>query len=135
MQRNVSVLSDVKDLGELIEGARIDSAKLLPSGDCLRLELELTRACAELAGTVRGGFLSPPKTPWTRSRLVLGWVKDVSVGRAPEVPGVHPSLLGCESVAGGYRLTITSPDGLQLSLTLERLSGEFADIGQPTVVS
>ena len=131
MQRTVSVVGDVKDLADLMEGASIDAARLLPAGDYLRLELELTRACAELAGTVRGGFLSRPKTPWTRSRLVLGWVKDVSVGRAPDVHGVHPSLLGCEAVTGGYRLTVTSHDGLQLALTLEQLSGEFADIGAP----
>jgi hypothetical protein len=123
MQRTVSVLGDVKDLGDLLEGASIDSAKLLPAGQYLRLDMELTRACREL-----------PKSPWARSRLTLGLIKDVAVGRAPEVPGAHPSLIGCEAVAGGYRLTVTSRDRLQLSLTLDRLSGEFSDIGQPVVV-
>ena len=131
MQRTMSVLNDIKDLGELIAGASIDAARLMPDGEHLRLEVELTRACPELAGTVRGGLLNRPRTPWTRSRLVLGGVKDVAVGRAPETPDAHPSLLGCEAVTGGYRLTVTSHDGLQLALTLDQLSGEFADIGHP----
>jgi len=131
MQRTLSVVNDVKDLGELIEGASIDAARLVPAGDRLRLEMELTRACAELAGTVRGGLLHRPKTPWTRSRLLLEGIKDAAVGRAPETPGAHPSLLGCEAVTGGYKLTVTSHDGLQLSLTLDQLNGQFSDIGQP----
>lgn len=131
MQRTVSVLGDIKDLGELIEGASIDAARLVPAGDSLRLEMELTRACAEQAGAARGGFLSRQKTPWTKSRLLLEGIKDAAVGRAPEGPGAHPSLLGCEAVTGGYQLTVTSHDGLRLSLTLDRLSGQFSDIGQP----
>ncbi len=132
MERTISVVTDVKDLSELLNGASVDAARLSPSGGRLRLELELTRACPELPPVRRGGFLSRPKVPWVKSRLILDGIADVSVRRLDQTPQPVP-LLSCEAVVGGYTLAVTLYDGLQLSLTLDQLSGTFADVGPPLV--
>ncbi|MBI3010993.1 MAG: hypothetical protein HYY58_00670 [Candidatus Omnitrophica bacterium] len=131
MEKAIAVLTDVKDLSEVLDGASVDRVCLIPSGGRLRLEMELTRACPELNTVVRRGFLTKTKTPWVKGRLSLGQIKDASVERMAETPADQPPLLLCETVPGGYTLVVTSPDGLRLSLTLEQLEGQFADIGRP----
>ena len=49
MERHISVLTDLKDLSELLGGARIDHVRLVPDSSGLRSEIDLTRACPELA--------------------------------------------------------------------------------------
>ncbi len=131
MERTIAVLSDVKDLSELLHGASVEQARLVPSGGRLRLEMELTRACAEMPAVAHRGFMGRIKIPWVKSRLSLGQIKDAAVQRLSHAPPAQTSLLSCEAVAGGYTLVVTSPDGLRLSLTLEQLNGQFADLGQP----
>ena len=134
MERTLTVLTDVKDLGELLGGANIDLARLVPSGRRLRLELELTRACPELQTVVRRAFVTRTKTPWVKSRLTFDHVQDAAVQRLAEAPAGQAPVLSCEAIPGGYTLTVTSPDGLRLVLTLAQLSGQFADVSQPLAV-
>lgn len=131
MERTIAVLTDLKDLGELLDGASVDQATLVPSGGRLRLELALTRAMPEQATVVRRGLISRTKTPWTKSRLTLERIFDASVQRLADTPTAEVPLLACEAIPGGYSLTITAPDGLQLALRLEQLTGQFLDIGSP----
>ena len=131
MKRTIAVVNDMKDLSELLNGARVEQASLVPSGGRLRLEMELTRACPELQTAVRRGLLTRTKTPWVKSRLTLNQIKDASVQRLTETPPGETPLLSCEAIPGGYTLVVTSPDGLRLSLALEQLIGQFADVGSP----
>ncbi|MBI3321094.1 MAG: hypothetical protein HYZ91_02365 [Candidatus Omnitrophica bacterium] len=131
MEREVRVLSDVKDLSELIDGASVDGARVIPQGGQLSLELDLTRACPELQAANRRGVFSRPKTPWVKSRLMLQRIAEIAVQRIVEAAPSQAPLLSCESVPGGYRLIVESPDGLRLSLTLDQLEGHFADVGAP----
>ena len=131
MEQTIAVVSDVKNLSELLEGASVDGARLVPSSGRLRLEMDLTRACPELQTVVRKGFMSRTKTPWTKSRLTLDAIKDVAIQRAADAPPDQTPLLSCDAVPGGYSLTVNSHDGLRLQLTLEQLSGRFADTGSP----
>jgi hypothetical protein len=131
MEREIHVLSDVKDLSELIDGASVDQARLIPSGRRLSLEMSLTRACPELQTVVRRGLLTRTKTPWVKSRLTLNQITEASVQRLIDTPAESASLLSCEAIQGGYTLVVTSPDGLRLSLTLEQLDGRFMDVGAP----
>lgn len=134
MERAIAVLTDVKDLSELLHGAGVDQARLVPSSGGLRLELGVTRAMPEQATVVRRGFLSRTKTPWTKSRLVLERIREASVQRVAEIPSPDVPLLACEAIPGGYSLVLTAPDGLQLALTLEQLQGHFSDVGSPMVL-
>ena len=131
MDRTIRVISDVKDLSELLDGASVDHARLVPSGARLRLEVELTRACAELQTVARRGWFTKTKTPWVKSRLSFAHIKDASIQRVEETPVQQVPLLSCEAIAGGYTLVMTSPDGLRLTVVLEQLDGQFADFGQP----
>ena len=131
MERTISVLNDVKDLSELLEGASVDQARLAPSSGRLQLELDLTRACPELETVVRRGFSTRTKTPWVKSRLTLSQVKGASVQHLTDVSPTQSPLLSCEAIPGGYALVVTGHDGLRLSLTLEQLNGQFADVGKP----
>lgn len=131
MEQTIAVVSDVKNVSELLEGASVDGARLVPAGGRLRLEMDLTRACPELQTVVRKGFMTRTKTPWTKSRLTLEAIKDVAIQRAADVPSTQAPLLSCDAVPGGYSLTVTAHDGLRLQLTLEQLTGRFMDVGQP----
>ena len=131
MERAISVLSDVKDLSELLEGASVDQARLTPSGGRLKLEMELTRACPELQTVMRRGVITRTKTPWVKSCLTLSQIKDASVRRLTDAPPGETPLLSCEAIPGGYTLVVMSHDGLRVSLTLEQLNGQFADVGNP----
>jgi len=128
MERTISVLGDVKDLGELLDGASIDAARIVPLGGRLQLEMELTRAMPERQRVVRQGLFRRVKTPWVKSRLMLNQITDVTVQRMSDTPAEQQPLLACDAIPGGYRFVVTAPDGLQLQLTLEQLSGNFADI-------
>ena len=131
MEQAIALVSDVKNLSELLDGASVDQTRLVPIGGRLRLEIELTRACPELQTVVRRGFLTRTKTPWVKGCLTLNQVTDAAVRHVADAsPGQAP-LLTCEAIPGGYRLVVTAPDGLQLQLTLEQLNGQFADVGKP----
>ena len=131
MERSVSVVTDVKDVSELLNGASLEQVRLLPSEGRLRVELELMRVMPERATTVRRGLWTRMKTPWTKSRLTLHQIKEASVRRATDAPPEHTPLLACEAVPGGYTVTVTSPDGVQYVFKLEQLHGQFTDIGNP----
>lgn len=133
MQRTIQVLSDVKDLSELLRGARVEQADLAPSGGQLALALALTRAMAEQRTTVRQGFVQRVKTPWTKCALRLGAVTGASVKRMEDrIPDDAP-LFSAEAIPGGYELTVQAADGLRLVVKLDRLDGSFADVGSPIV--
>ena len=131
MEQIIAVVSDVKNISELLEGASVDAARLVPSGGRLRLEMDLTRACPELQTRVRRGFVTRTKTPWTKSRLVLEEVAEASMTHADDRPAEQIPLLSCDAVPGGYTLTVHSPDGLRLQLRLEQLTGRFVDTASP----
>jgi hypothetical protein len=131
MERTIQVMGDLKDLGELLDGAGIDQARLAPSDGRLRLDMELTRACPELQAAARPGFGGRRKVPWVKSRLVLERITDAAVQRVTDGGAAQPPLLACEAIAGGYTVAVTSHDGLRLVLTMDQLSGAFQDIGQP----
>lgn len=129
MERTITVLSDVKDLGELLQGAGIDQASLVPTNGRVQLVIDGTRAMVEQPQTERGGLFKRPKTPWTKFRLTLGQITNVTIARAEQSAADQAPLLACEAVAGGYQLTVRTPDGLQLMLAMDRLQGAFADAG------
>ena len=129
MERNIEVLGDIKDLSELLGAASIDQIRLFPAGGRLKLDLELTRACLEAVPASGGAFRR--KTPWVKSRLVLNQIRDAAFERL-ENSSAQVSLLACDSVGGGYAISVTSHDGLRLVMSLEGLQGEFQDIGKPS---
>jgi hypothetical protein len=129
MDRMMTTLSDVKDLGELLQGAGIDQAALTPSDGRVQLVIEGTRAMVEQPVLERAGMFKRPKMPWTKFRLTLGHITNVAITRAEQGAGDQAPLLACDAVAGGYQLTVRTPDGLQLILAADRLQGAFADAG------
>ena len=133
MNRDVTVLSDVKDLAELLDGAGVEQATLAPAGGRLELVIEGTRAMVEQPPaarfTARGGLFKRAKTPWTKYRLTLTYITGVTMTRAEQTPADQTPLLACDAVPGGYQLTVQAPDGLRLVAGLEQLAGAFADIG------
>lgn len=131
MERTVTVLTDVKDLGELLNGSRVDQAQLIPSGGRIQLVLDLTRAMVERQQVVKHGLFRRLKTPWTKCRLTLQGIKSMTVKRLTDLAPDQTPLLSCDAVSGGYQLTVQAPDGLQFVLGLEQLDGSFADIGNP----
>jgi len=142
MERDLRVLGDIKDLSELLQGASLDAVRLLPAPAAtlgrpgpgsgrMRLELELTRACPELQSAGPRGFGVRPQVPQVKSRLVLREITHAAVQRLDDGSPAQVSLLACDAVAGGYTLSVISHDGLKLVLTLDQLSGEFADVGKP----
>lgn len=128
MERTITVLSDLKDLGELLQGAAIDQAMLTPSDGRVRLVMEGTRAMVEQPPVERGSLFKRPKTPWTKFRLTLDHITHATMSRAEQAADQSP-LLACDAVAGGYRLTVRTPDGLQLVLAMDWLQGGCADAG------
>lgn len=129
MHKQLSVLSDVKDLAELLDGAGVEQAKLVPAGGRLELVLEGTRAMVEQPPVARGGLFRRAKTPWTKYRLTLTRITGVTVTRAEPTPADRAPLLACDAVPGGYELTVQAPDGLRLVVGLEQLEGTVADVG------
>ena len=131
MERAIGVVSDVKDLGEFLNGASVDQARFVSSGARLRLEMEVTRAMLEHQQVVRQGLFRRVKTPWIKGRLTLNQIQDVVVQRLSDQPPDPTPLFTCDAIPGGYQLVVTTPDGLRLQLTLEQLSGHFEDLGSP----
>jgi hypothetical protein len=131
MQRDIKVLTDVKDLSELLSGARIERVRLLPSGGGMQLSAELTRAMPERQTVIRQGLFRRLKTPWTACELELFRVTSVAVKHLTDLAPDQTPVIACEAVPGGYQFTVQAPDGLQLVLNLDQLDGSFADIGAP----
>ena len=131
MERAIDVLSDIQDVNDLLRGAGVDQVRLVPDAGSVRLEVELTRAMPELAATVRSGLMTRTKTPWTKSRLQISKIKASSLRRLGDGEGQLP-LVSCEAVPGGYSALFNTPDGMQLKLEMEQLSGRFWDLGSPT---
>ena len=131
MQRAIAVVTDVKDLSELLHGASVEQARMVSSGGRLRVEVELTRAMMEQQRVVRHGLFKRTQTPWIKGRLTLEGIQDVEVQRVSDQPPDQTPLLTCEAIPGGYQFVVTAPDGLRLQLTLAQLSGQFEDIGRP----
>lgn len=131
MERGITVVSDVKDLGELLSGASVDQASIVPDGRHVELTVELTRAILERQVVVRQGLFKRAKTPWTKCRLTLRKITSVAVKRVTEQEPHDVPILQAEAVSGGYQLTVHAPDGLQLLLGLDTLDGLFADVGAP----
>ncbi|MBI3312349.1 MAG: hypothetical protein HYZ88_02365 [Candidatus Omnitrophica bacterium] len=131
MERTIAFVTDVKDLSDLLNGANVDDANLVPIGGRMQLELHLTRAMAERQQVVRAGLLRRVKTPWTKCELTLKGITTVAVKRVEDAATQHMPLLACDAVKGGYQVTVQAPDGVQFVLGLERLDGAFADVGSP----
>lgn len=129
MDRMITVLSDVKDLGELLQGAAIDQASLTPTDGRVQLVIDGTRAMLEQPVAARGGLFKRPRTPWTKFRLTLDRITRATIARVEQAPADQSPLLACDAVAGGYQLTVRTPDGLQLVLAVDQLQGAFADAG------
>ena len=131
MERAITVVTDVKDLSDLLHGASVDQARFVASGGRLRMELELTRAMAEQQRVVRHGMFKRVRTPWVKGRMTLERIQEVTVQRVGDLGPDEFPLFACEAVPGGYQVVVTTPDGLRLSLALEQLSGQFHDVGTP----
>ena len=131
MERAIKVLTDIKDLAELLSGASVEHTRVAAAAGRLSLEMELTRAMPEHRQVVRQGLFRRTRTPWSRSRLTLHGVSDVTVQQsADRAPSPEP-LLTCDAVPGGYTLMVTAPGGLQLACRMDQLEGGFSDVGQP----
>ena len=129
MERAIAVLTDVKDLGELLQGASLEEVHVEPVGGRLQLALELTRAVIERQTVVRAGWFRRAKTPWTKSQLTLKGINALTIRRLTETSPNHVPLLACDAVQGGYQLTVRALDGLQFVLGLSQLEGSFRDVG------
>lgn len=130
MEWTINVLGDIKDLSEMLQGASADSLRLQPAGGRMQLELELTRACPELASAQGRGF-GRARVPFVKSRLVLNHIREAAVQRLDDGSPDRLSLLACDAIAGGYVVSIVSHDGLKLVLTVDQLQGQFSDMGKP----
>lgn len=131
MERAIKVLTDVKDLSELLAGAGVEDAQVRAGGDGLQLTARLLRAMPERKTLVKQGLFRRPKTPWSRCEVTLSHITSVSVKHLTDMAPDQTPLMTCEAVAGGYQFTLQAPDGLQLMLQLDQLDGSFADVGSP----
>lgn len=132
MEQQIQVVSDMKNLGEWLDGSRVERTRLIPQGGRLQLEMTLTRAMQEKQRVVRQGLFSKTLTPWIRGRLRLSSIKEASIERLCDSgPADQMPFLSCEAVPGGYTMEIHPPDGLRLLLHLEQLSGHYVDVGSP----
>jgi hypothetical protein len=131
MERSIAVVTDVKDLNDLLSGASLDQARCVPTREGAELVVEFTRAMVERQTVVRRGLFRRMKTPWTKCELRLSKITAITVRRLADLPPDQHPLLSCEAVHGGYQLTVQAPDGLQFVLGLLQLDGSFADVGTP----
>lgn len=131
MERAMTVLTDVKDLGELLKGASVEQAVLKPGAGGLQLVARLVRAMPERQTVVKRGMFRRLQTPWTACELTLSRVQAVTVKRVTDLAPDERPILACEAVPGGYQFSIQAPDGLQLTVSLDQLEGSFADVGSP----
>lgn len=130
MERTIKFLTDVKDLAELLSGARIDQANLQSSGHYSELSLELTRAMLERQPEKRGLFRRP-RVPWTKSRLILRQITGTTVTPPTDVAPNEMPVVSAEAAQGGYQVVVKTPEGMQMVMTAEQLDGTFADVGAP----
>ncbi len=131
MERAIKVLTDVKDLSELLSGASVEHAQVRPGGSGLQLVARLLRAMPERQTVVKHGLFRRLKTPWTTCELKLSHITSVNVKHLTDVAPDQTPVMVCEAVPGGYQLTVQAPDGLQLMMHLDQLDGSFADVGSP----
>lgn len=131
MQRDIKVLTDVKDLSELLSGANVEQVQLKPSGGGLRLAARFLRAMPERQTVVKRGPFRRLRTPWTACELNLSRIQSVTVKRLSDLAPDQIPVLACEASPGGYQCTIQAPDGLQLTVGLDQLDGSFSDVGAP----
>ena len=130
MERAITVLTDVNDLEQLLQGARIEQANLRTVGGRSELSLELTRAMMERVPEKRGLFRRS-KVPWTKSRLTLRQITATTVIPPTDVPATEMPVVSAQAAVGGYRVIVKTPEGMQMVLTADQLDGTFADIGAP----
>ena len=130
MERTITVLTDINDLAQLLQGARIEQANLQSRGGQSELSLELTRAMIECKPEKRGLF-QRLRVPWTKSRLTLRHITAAAVTPPTDVPLNELPLVSAESAKGGYQVIVKTPEGMQMVLTADQLDGAFADIGAP----
>lgn len=131
MERTITVLTDVNDVGELLNGASVEHAEVKPGEGGLQLVARLMRAMPERHTVIKRGLLRRVKTPWTACELTLSRVQAVTVKRLADLAPDQRPIIDCEAVPGGYQFAIQAPDGLQLTVSLDRLEGSFADVGSP----
>ena len=130
MERAITVLTDVNDLEQLLQGARIEQANLRTVGGRSELSLELTRAMMERSPEKRGLFRRS-KVPWTKSRLTLRQITATTVIPPTDVPANEMPVVSAQAAVGGYQVIVKTPEGMQMVLTADQLDGTFADIGAP----
>ena len=130
MERAIKFLTDVKDLAELLSGARVEQATVTPRGGMTELSMELTRAMLERTPEKRGPF-QRLRVPWTKSRLTLQQITGVEVRQVTDQPPEELPVVSAEAAKGGYQVTVKTPEGLQMVLTAAQLDGLFTDVGAP----
>ena len=133
MERQIRVLTDIKDLDELLNGARVDRTHVISNpGRPPRLIVELTRAMIERQTVVQQGLFKRIKTPFSSCRLVFSSIRRVTTESVEGAPALTDgAVLSCEPVKDGYHLTIRAEGGTQIMLELDALNGAFEDVGQP----
>ena len=130
MERTITVLTDINDLTQLLQGARIEQANLQSRGGQSELSLELTRAMIERPPEQHGLF-KRSKVPWTKSRLTLRQITAATVTPPTDLPANEMPVVSAEAAVGGYQVTVKTPEGMQMVLTADQLDGLFADVGTP----
>ena len=131
MKCPINVVSDVKNLGELLDGARVEQVRFSPSGGCLQLHVDLIRSMIEQKKTVRRGLFRQVVTPWIKGHLSLTEIQELSIAQLRDTPTDSLPFLSCEAIVGGYAFQFNSPDGLQLMMSVKQLGGHYADVGAP----
>lgn len=131
MERVITVMSDVKDLGELLSGARVEEVRCVPSGSGLQLVVRLTRGMLERQTLVRRGPFRRLTTPWTKCELRLARIAVLTIRRLTNGMPDQLPVFSCEAVPGGYQLTVQAADGQQFVLGTSQLDGTFTDVGSP----
>jgi hypothetical protein len=130
MERQIAVLSDIKDVTELLNGARIDRTRVVSGASQTQVIVDLTRAMVERPAVVQPGLFRRSKTLFTKSQLVFSAVR--SVTNAPPAEGLFEgAIMNCEPVKGGYQLTLRGEGQATLVVLVDRLDGVFQDVGQP----
>lgn len=131
MERRIQVLTDIKDLNELLAGASVDRTQVVSHPGQTQLIVELTRAMIERQTTVRQGLFQRLKTPFSKCQLTFASIRAVTTAKTDVAPSAASDLMACEPVKNGYRLTIRSGDGTEIALDVDTLNGRFEDVGQP----
>ena len=129
MERTLAVVTDVQDLADLLAGASVDQVQLVSAGGQMQVVIELTRALLERQEIVQRGLFRRLKTPWTKCELRLSRITAATVKRLVDLAPNQTPVVVCDAVGAGYRITVHTPDGLELLLTADRLAGTFADVG------